>query len=307
MRAALRALRRLGVRLVLLGSVALVVPTGSVHPTTISLTTLGTAKAVDPGNDVLWVLALGSEATPGTNVMQGRTDAIQLIGVHWGGRRAVAIGLPRDLYVDLPRGRGRISQALEQEGPVGVAQEVEELLGIAPDLVLVTGFDGFLSTLGAVGDVAIESPVGFTTDDGRVDVRPGSNTLDPEQALSYASTRDTLPAASDYERVANHQRLLWGVLERLRAAEDDEGYMERTTLAALAGLQSDLSPSDAYRIIQALTTIDPARTRACIIRGEPAVEFGAAVLVPDRAQADAVGTDAEDDVRLQGGCRDGSG
>jgi LCP family protein required for cell wall assembly len=218
----------------------------------------------------------------------------------------VAIGLPRDLYVDLPRGRGRISQALEEEGPEGAAQEVEDLLGITPDLVLVTGFDGFLSTMGVVGDVTVRSPLTFTTDDGGVEVRKGRNTLDAEQALAYATTRDALPLASDYERVANHQRLLLGMLERLRAAEDEEGFMEATTLAALAGLETDLSPTAAYRIVQALTTIDPARTTGCIIRGEPRVEFGAQVLIPDEAQARAVGTDAADDVRLQGGCRDGS-
>lgn len=306
MRAALRTARRVVVRLALLGAVVLAVPEASVHPTTISLTTIGTAKAVDPGDEVLWVLALGSEAAPGTDVQQGRTDAIQLIGVHWAGRRAVAIGLPRDLYVDLPQGRGRISQALQQEGPEGAAQEVVDLLGITPDLVLVAGFDGFLSTMGALGDVTVESPLAFTTDDGGVAVREGRNTFDPQQALSYASTRDTLPLSSDYERVANHQRLLLGLLERLRSAEDDEGFMEATTLAALAGLETDLSPTAAYRIVQALTTIDPRRTTACIIRGEPRVEFGAEVLIPDQAQAGSVGADAADDVRLQGGCRDGS-
>ena len=306
MRAALRTARRVAAWLSMLGAVCLTVPNASVHPTTISLTTIGTAKAVDPGQDVLWVLALGSEAPSGTDVLKGRTDAIQLIGVHWRGRRAVAIGLPRDLYVELPDGRGRISQALELAGPEGAAQEVEDLLGIAPDLVLVTGFDGFLSTMGVVGDVVVDSPLAFTADDGGVEVREGLNTLDAEQALSYATTRDALPLSSDYERVANHQRLLLGMLERLRSAEDEEGFMEATTLAALAGLETDLSPAAAYRIVQALTTIDPERTTACIIRGDRAVEFGAEVLIPDEAQARAVGADAADDVRLQGGCRDGS-
>ena len=101
------------------------------------------------------------------------------------------------------------------------------------------------------------------------------------------------------------RRGLEALLERLRSAEDDEGFMEATTLAALAGLETDLAPTSAYRIIQALTTIDPGRTTACIVRGEPSVEFGADVLIPDEAQASAIGADAVDDVRLQGGCRDG--
>jgi LCP family protein required for cell wall assembly len=301
------ALRRAVARLALLGALVVAVPTASVHPTTISLTTIGTAKAVDAGEDVLWVLALGSEAAPGDDVTEGLTDAIQLIGVNPGSGRAVAIGLPRDLYVELTNGRARLNTALRDEGPEGVAREVDELVGILPDVVLVTGSEGFLSMLGAVGDVRVDSPLTFTTDDGGLRVRSGGNTFDAGQALDYVRTRDNLPAGSDFERVANHQRLLLAVLERLRAAEDEEGFMESAALAAMGGLQTDLSPAEVFRLLQALTTIDPARTTACIIGGTFGEEFGAAVVYPDLAQARAVGADALEDARLQGGCRDGSG
>lgn len=303
----MRKLRRAVVRLTLLTGLVVAVPTASVHPTTISLTTIGTAKAVDAGKDVVWVLALGSEAAPDVDVTQGLTDAMQLIGVNPGTGRAVAIGLPRDLYVELPSGRARINTALQEDGPEGVARAVDELVGIMPDVVLVTGSDGFLSMLGVVGEVRVDSPLTFTTDDGGVSVRSGANTFDARQALDYARTRDNLPGGSDFERVANHQRLLLGVLERLRAAEDEEGFMESAALAALGGLQSDMSPSEVFRLLQALTTIDPERTTACIIGGTFGEEFGAAVVLPDEVQAEAVGADARDDARLQGGCRDGSG
>jgi LCP family protein required for cell wall assembly len=283
-----------------------VVPAGSVHPTTISLTTVSTAKAVDAGDGMLWVLALGSEAGPGEDVATGLTDAIQLIGVKWSSGRAVAIGLPRDLWVELPSGRARINTALADGGPEGVAREVDDLLGITPDVVMVTGARGFLSMMGAVGPVRVESPDGFTTEDGSVRIEEGGNVLDPRQALAYASTRQGLPAG-DLDRAANHQRLLLAALARLRAAEDDEGFMESVALAALGGLETDLSPSEAYRLLQALTTIDPARTDGCIIRGEFGTEFGAAVVHPDVEQARAVGADARDDARLQGGCRDDAG
>ena len=305
----MRWLRRTAVRVALLAGVALAVPTGSVHPTTISLTTIGTAKAVDAGTgeDVVWVLALGSEAAGDDDVMAALTDAIQLIGVQPATGRAVAIGLPRDLYVDLPGGSARLNTALRDEGPEGVAAEVDDLLGIEPDVVLVTGFDGFLSMMGTVGDVKVDSPLAFTTEDGGVEVRRGANTFDADQALYYARTRDTLPSRSDFERVANHQRLLLGMLARLRAAEDEEGFMESAALAALGGLQTDMSPSEVYRLLQALTTVDPRRTTGCIIGGTFEVRFDASVVIPDLDQAEAVGRDAKDDARLQGGCRDGSG
>jgi LCP family protein required for cell wall assembly len=303
----MRGLRRAAAQVALLAGAALVVPSGSVHPTSISLTTVGTAKAVDAGDGTVWVLALGSEAAAGDDVTAGLTDAIQLIGVQLDTGRAVAIGLPRDLYVEMGDGRARLNTALRDEGPEGVAREVDDLLGIEPDVVVVTGFEGFLSMMGAVGDVRVDSPLAFTTEDGDVRVRRGRNTFDADQALLYARTRETLPRGSDFERVANHQRLLLGVLERLRAAEDEPGFMEAVTLSALGGLQTDMSPAQVYRLVQALTMVDPRRTDACIIVGSFGVENGAAVVHPDTDQAREVGRDARDDARLQGGCRDGSG
>ena len=300
-------LRRTATLVVLLAGAALVVPAASVHPTSISLTTVGTAKAVDAGDGIVWVLALGSEAAAGDDVMTGLTDAIQLIGVNLDSGRAVAIGLPRDLYVELGDGRARLNTALREEGPEGAAREVDDLLGIEPEVVVVTGFDGFLSMMGAVGDVDVDSPDAFTTEEGGVQVRRGRNTFDADEALYYARTRETLPGGSDFERAANHQRLLLGVLERLREAEDEAGFMEAVTLSALGGLQTDMSPAQVYRLVQALTTVDPRRTDACIITGTFGMESGASVVYPDMEQARAVGRDAQDDARLQGGCRDGSG
>jgi LCP family protein required for cell wall assembly len=294
----------------LLAGVALALPTGSVHPTTISLTTVGTATAVDAGggeDGITWVLALGSEATGDTDVTKAVTDAIQLIGVRPNTGRAVAIGLPRDLWVELEDRPARLNEALFEDGTDGVAREVRELLGITPDVVLVTGFDGFLSMMGTVGDVVVDSPLEtFTPEDGGDPVRRGRNTMDAEQALYYARARSALPGDSDFARVANHQRLLLAVLERLHEAEDEEGFLERVSLSALGGLETDMSPGEVYRLVQALTAIDPARTTACIIGGTFETVNGAQVVFPDDDQAAAVGRDAQDDLRLQGGCRNGS-
>jgi hypothetical protein len=93
-------------------------------------------------------------------------------------------------------------------------------------------------------------------------------------------------------------------LERLRSVEDEAGFMEGVALSAIGGLETDMSPSEVYRLIQALTTVEPGRTEGCIITGTFAVVGDADVVLPDLAQARAVGADAEADARLQGGCRD---
>lgn len=296
-------LRRAGALLAVLAGAALVVPAGAVHPTSISLTTVETAKAVDVGDGVLWVLVLGSDARPGEDVTEGLTDAIQLVGIDWDTGRAVGIGIPRDSWVALPSGFARINTALAEHGPDEAARQVADLVGITPDLVLVTGFEGFLSMIGAVDGVQVDSPEAFRTETLGVDVRRGSNTFDAAEALDFARTRKGL-AGNDFARSANHQRLLVGVLDQLRSHQDDEGFMERTTLAAIGGLETDLSPGELYRFAQALTLVEPRKVTTCVVGGEAGVEYGASIVYPDRAQARALGDDAREDARLQGGCRD---
>jgi LCP family protein required for cell wall assembly len=296
-------LRWVAARLAVLAGVALVVPTGAVHPTSISLTTVETAKAVDVGDGVLWVLVLGSDARPGDDVMEGLTDAIQLIGIDWRTGRAVGIGIPRDSWVELPSGSARINTALAVHGPDEVARQVADLTGITPELVLVTGFEGFLSMIGAIDGVEVDSALEFRTETLGVDVRRGPNAFDPREALDFARTRKGLPR-SDFDRSANHQRLLLGVLQRLRGREDQPGFMEGAALAALEGLETDLSPGEIYRFVQAVTQVDARTVTTCVVGGEPGVEFGASIIYPDRAQARALGNDAREDARLQGGCRD---
>ena len=297
-------LARLGRWVVLLTAVALVIPTPAVQPASISLTTVETARAVDWGDDVLWVLVLGSDARSGTPVTSGRTDAIQLVGFNWRRRSAVSIGIPRDSWVELPGlGFERINAALSEGGTEIAARAVADLVGITPDLVLVTGFAGFVDMIEAVGPIQVESPVAFPDNVHDLVVRRGANRFDAGEALSFARIRRGL-VGDDLARSANHQRLMLGVLDQLRAHEDRAGFMEAATLAAIGGLETDLSPVELYRFAQAVTGIDPSRTRACVIGGEPFTsEAGASVLLPDTDQATALGDDAEDDAILQGGCR----
>jgi LCP family protein required for cell wall assembly len=290
----------------LLAAVALLVPAPSVQPAAISLTSVGSAKAVDFGDGVLWVLVLGSDARPGTPVTEGRTDAIQLVGLNWRRGRAVSIGIPRDSWVRLggpDPGFARINTALQTGGTEVAAQAVTDMVGIVPDLVLVTGFAGFVDMVDVVGEIRVDSPVAFPDNVHGLVVRRGTNRFDAEQALSFARIRQGL-TGDDLARSANHQRLMVGVLEQLRLHEDEDGFMEAATLAAIAGLETDLDPVELYRFAQAVTTIDPSRTTACVIDGTPyTTELGGQVLLPDSEQAGALGDDAEDDATLQGGCR----
>jgi LCP family protein required for cell wall assembly len=300
----LRVLRHLARLVALVALTAIVLPASSVAPVTISLTATRSAKSVDFDDGIVWILVLGSDAAPGHDVREGDTDAIQLVGMNFGTGGATAIGFPRDFYVELAgHGSGRINSALKLGGPELAATVVETLAGIAPDYVLVTGSDGFLSMVGAADGVTVHSSTAFTADDSSLQVHVGDNVFGPQDALDYARTRYALPR-SDFDRSHNHQELLLGLLRQLRGHEDEEGFLDKVGVAAIEGLDTDdMSPVDIYRLVQAVTELKPGSTTGCVIGGTDEVVDGNQVVIPDTDQAAALGRDAKDDAVLEQDCQ----
>ena len=289
------ALRLLPVTLVL----AVLFPGSSVLPATMSLTKVTVAEGYDAGGgDVVWVLVLGEDS--------GRdTDAIQLLGIDVGTGAAAGIGIPRDSYVDLGGDEmGRINQAYKQGGAAQASAVVGDLVGIPADYVLATAGDGFVAMVDALGGVTVVSPQSFVTDDGKMQVRRGPNQFSGAEALDFAMTRRAFAnQPGDFVRSANHQALLLGLLVQLQRRDGDKGFVEMMALSALGGLSTNASPVDLYRLLNLLTSVDPAKVKGCIVGGtEDTDEQGNQIIVPDEALAERLGREAAADATFESGC-----
>jgi LCP family protein required for cell wall assembly len=276
----------------------LVVPGSGVRPVMLTLTKLETAQGYDAGSDVVWVLVLGEDDV-------GDTDAIQLLGIDTRSGAAAAIGFPRDTFVDLGGGEmGRINQAYKQGKGELAADVVADLVGIHPDYVLLTSGDGFVSMVDELGGVSVDSPLAFRTDTGNVQISKGRNALDGREALLFAATRVfPVPGPGDFIRSANHQALLLGLLERFQRQEHRKGFVELMALSALDGLDTDASPVDLYRLLNALTSVDPTKAEGCILLGrEDEDAVGNQIIVPDRELGQRLGREAAADATFETPC-----
>ena len=140
----LRGLRRLATLAVVLVLAAVLVPDSAVKPTQMTLVKLHRATGVDVDKDIVWILAVGSDARPGEDMTRSRGDALQLIGMNLRTGAASAIGVPRDSWVSIPGyGSNKINASLYFGGPELLGQTVGGLVGIQPDYVFVTRFKFF--------------------------------------------------------------------------------------------------------------------------------------------------------------------
>jgi LCP family protein required for cell wall assembly len=281
----------------LLVVLALLVPGSGVRPTTIGLTKMESAEAYDFADGVVWTLVLGEDS-------EGQTDFFQLLGIDYRTGSAAAIGIPRDSWFELSPevGEDRINRAYLSGGAELAASAVERLVGIAPDYVMVTDTDGFLAMVGTLGDVEVDSEFAFQAEDSDLQVHRGVNTFSAQEALDFAVTRTLV--RGDFDRSRNHQALLLGLLTRLRARDDEPGFVERLGLDAVDGIDTgNLSPLDVYRLLNALTSVDPKRASGCIVPGtDDTSPAGGAIVIPDFDAAHRFGDDVRDDARFDRPC-----
>jgi LCP family protein required for cell wall assembly len=294
--------RRTVLLAVLLALVAVLMPPASARNSAATLVRVRSAQAVDHPGTVVWVLCLGSDARPGQSLVGERADAIQLVGLNLVTGAGTMIGIPRDSYVEIPgHGRNKINSSMTYGGPQLMADSVGRLVGVRPDYVFTTGFLGFRAMVRAIDGVTVISKFAFSDPVRPQGYQVGRNRLNPFQALIFGRVRHPLPRG-DFDRSGNQQELLRSILRKVRAHQSTPGFMERGVLAAVKNMDTDLRPGELYRLAQAVTEVDPAKLKGCVVSGPTGYAGAASVVYPDVAQARRIGDDARKDGTLDGRC-----
>lgn len=269
--------------------------------TAITLVRVGSASGVD-SDGIVWVLALGSDARVGEPPLRSRADAIQLIGLDLRDGHGAVIGIPRDSWVSIPgHGAGRVNSALELGGPSLMASTVAGMTGVVPDYVVTTTFIGFKRMVRRIGGLTVHSRSAFTDDVMTGSITRGRNRLGPGEALFFGRARHYLPRG-DFDRSANQQELLRGILRQVRARAEQPGFMERTVFTALRNLETDLPPAELYRLAHAAVSIRPGRLQGCVLDGSYGTVDGASIVFADLDQARRLAADARRDADFDGRC-----
>ena len=249
------------------------------------------------GNDSRTGLSPGQLDQFGTNGQAGpgtgkNADTIMLVHTDPHLQKAIILSFPRDLWVHIPgRGFDKINASYEG-GPTLVARTIEELTGLKINHYLyvnLAGFEGVVNTLGGV-DMCIPAE-NVNTADGRItdpltglDVRPGCQTLNGQQALAYVRTRHLRcdSAAPDFFRIARQQQFLRAVLNRLLQPQE-LAQAPRLIEPILSNMKRDpkLNPADLAYLVGQLRGITTGAAEFRAVPGYPDVVGGQDIIRMD--------------------------
>jgi LCP family protein required for cell wall assembly len=156
-----------------------------------------------------------------------RSDTLLLVRA--GGTTFRKLSIPRDTLATIPgHGGQKINSAYALGGAKLTIQTLENLLGINIDHIAVVDFNGFRDFINAIGGVEVDLPERVCSEisggaaNGGFTLRlsKGSHTLDADQALTLARTRENSCGTgsftgSDIERGMFQQLILNGIRSRL--------------------------------------------------------------------------------------------
>jgi LCP family protein required for cell wall assembly len=177
---------------------------------------------------------MGLDRRPREGQGPARTDTMFVLTMDPSSKTAGILGIPRDLWVDIPGKEGGffegrmntayvIGEVSEYDGggPALAVATVEHNLGIAIHHYAVIDFGGFREVIDTLGGIEVDVPTYLydslyseTELPGDYDPQeflPGIQHMDGARALAYARIRR---GTGDLDRIQRQQRIMFAVMDR---------------------------------------------------------------------------------------------
>jgi polyisoprenyl-teichoic acid--peptidoglycan teichoic acid transferase len=247
------------------------------------------AVPLEPG-PAKTILVVGSDARFDEQ-QNRRSDTILLVRVDPTERRIAMLSVPRDLLLEIPGHRtDRINMAYKRGGVPLLARTLRERLGVEINHFVEVDFRGFRQLVSALGGVYLPVDGRYFnrnlgtpgTNYAEIDLRPGYQRLDGEQALAFARYRH---GDSDLIRAARQQLLIREAARQLVASRYDVLKLRR-----LIGVFAEATTSDIddlgtiWRLFRAVENTPSNRVARFTVPATEAVIGGAFYVTSTTAQ-----------------------
>ena len=218
---------------------------------------------------LVFVLAIGSDARPGTDPRHANADSLHLLAVDPATGRGTVLGFPRDAWVDIPgHGKNKINAALRLGGPELQAETIRQLTGLPVDYWFLTGFDGFQRMIDELGGVNVEVTRKMDDVSSGAHFDPGWQDMTGAEALAYSRDRKDAPNG-DFTRSEDQGHLMLAGLFKLRAEVGDGAGLARWIGVLLQYADLDSPPWELTQLATLARVLDPDRLTNLVVPGRP--------------------------------------
>jgi len=249
------------------------IPDGSPYGDAIPFT-----SSVEVPTNLVWILAIGSDARPGGDMRKSNGDSIHLIGVDPQTGVGTVLGFPRDSWVKIPgHGTGKINSSLAMGGPTLMAETVRQLTGLPVDYYVLTAFEGFQKIVDELGGVNVQVDKKMNDKYSGARFDPGWQDMNGGEALAYSRDRHDV-ANGDFTRSLHQGNVMLSALAKVRAEVGDDAGLQRWIGVLLRHADLDSPPQQLLPLAALARRLDPAKVTNVVVPGRVGTAGAASVV-----------------------------
>ncbi|MDA5284538.1 MULTISPECIES: LCP family protein [unclassified Streptomyces] len=196
---------------------------------------LGKDRPANVDNGSMDILVLGSDSRGGANGEYGkddggsaRSDTAMIVHLYEGHQKASVISIPRDTMAPRPScatdkgktdpgsSRSQFNEAFTIGGAACAVKTVEKMSGIRMDHYIEVDFTGFKKIIDNLGGVEVTTTKPIKDDYSHLDLPPGTNKLNGEQALGLVRTRKSVGDGGDLGRIQLQQAFMKALIKQVK-------------------------------------------------------------------------------------------
>ncbi|MGW7317478.1 LCP family protein [Streptomyces sp. NPDC054854] len=196
---------------------------------------LGKDRPANVDNGSMDILVLGSDSRGGANGEYGkddggsaRSDTAMIVHLYEGHQKASVISIPRDTMAPRPScatdkgktdpgsARSQFNEAFTIGGAACAVKTVEKMSGIRMDHYIEVDFTGFKKIIDNLGGVEVTTTKPIKDDYSHLDLPPGTNKLNGEQALGLVRTRKSVGDGGDLGRIQLQQAFMKALIKQVK-------------------------------------------------------------------------------------------
>lgn len=176
-------------------------------------------EKIEPAKTPFSMLVMGVDDNDERELGSNRTDTMIVVTMNPKLGEISMVSIPRDTftYIDSKdfQGYAKINSAYTYDKEDGAIDAVENLLDIPIDFYVTVDFEAFEKIVDALGGVSVDVPVAISEANATVtkmiELEPGKQTLNGEEALAFARTRKI---DNDIKRGERQQMVVQSVLNK---------------------------------------------------------------------------------------------
>lgn len=207
------------------------------------------------------ILLLGSDNDQKFSGSNPLTQTMMVVHIDYDNKTVAMFSIPRDLWIEKPDGTyGKIDQAAEENGIPSAIAVVEQTFGINIDHYGWVGLYGFIKSIDAVEGVNLQvihpvldysyptdinnpNPYGYQ----RLDIQPGMQHMDGEQALQYVRSRHE-DVVGDFGRTQRQRQLLLTLKGTILNSPSALGQIPQLFDSLNGQIKTDLTPLESLQL-----------------------------------------------------------